>query len=457
LEIKQMNNARKIFLPLAAGLFFSPALMAADMDTPSTSRTVTNEMLSTAGSDDEVVGDVLAVTLGAEYAVDDIITLGFTGTSLDNGSLEVSITVAPGALSGITLGLLSSTASEAVYRVTEIVPGAATSTVGLTVPFAPIDTLIFDASLIGSVVTVTYDAMTGTGLALDTGGGKKRDTDYIETADQYASEVDPKFDGIIDVNEDREEFTDGVYDDATTDVTDTPANFMTTFVDQDIMWTGDFSWIFDTDEDTAGIQPATDVIIVTPGVGTCTDPAVTSITISYTCTDVTTANIEFDTSLNVDGPDDDLAVLPATTFSVTVTVNFTGYDGDDGSVEFTMSGGEWVLNGYQVLVPYMPYGANISQIQYLVNRGVQVGEVTVEWVDQFGNSGSLGVIGTLGAGMTMAVGQIIQNALPSAQQAQGRLALTITANVPANDAQSNHQYNVSGNRAYVLHSDNRDD
>jgi hypothetical protein len=44
--------------------------------------------------------------------------------------------------------------------------------------------------------------------------------------------------------------------------------------------------------------------------------------------------------------------------------------------------------------------------------------------------------------------------LPAEQRQGGRLALTITANVPACDAQLNAQYNVSGDRAFSVASDN---
>jgi len=129
--------------------------------------------------------------------------------------------------------------------------------------------------------------------------------------------------------------------------------------------------------------------------------------------------------------------------------------GGDDLLVFGLAAGAWVLNGYQALIPYMPFGTGISQVIYLANRGSQSGEVTVEWIDADGSSGELGVIGTLGATSTMKIGQLIQNALPTAQRASGRLALTVTANVPAADVQMNSQYNVSGNRAFTLHEDNR--
>ena len=163
-------------------------------------------------------------------------------------------------------------------------------------------------------------------------------------------------------------------------------------------------------------------------------------------------DLKLDPSKNLDAAGD-LAVLPGTSYTVGVTTNYLG--DSTGTRVFSDSSGSWTLNGFQAFLPYMPYGSSITQVIYIVNRGSQSGAVTVDWVDQFGNSASLGTVANLGPSTTMSIGPIIQAALPTLQQTGGRLALTITANVPAADVQINSQYNVSGNRAFVLHEDNR--
>ena len=149
------------------------------------------------------------------------------------------------------------------------------------------------------------------------------------------------------------------------------------------------------------------------------------------------------------------AILPSTSFTVAVTVNYTGQEGTEGSRLFSEGAGNWTLNGFQAFLPYMPYGPSISQVIYLVNRGSQSGALIVDWVDQNGNSETLGTVATLGPNTTMSIGPMINAALPMDQRTSGRLGLTITANVPAADVQINAQYNDSGNRAFVLHEDNR--
>lgn len=451
-----MKMVRKSLLAVTAGALISPALMAADLDGPSVERTFGNEYLSTAGATDVVLGDILAVELGAEYAVDDIVTLSFSGGALDDTTVPTSVTVVDGALSGITFGLLSATSDEAILRVTEIVPGIANSTVGVIVTFAAADVLEFDAGAVGSSggVTVGFEAETGTSLPLDTSGGDDRSHDYLQTEDQFSAEVTVDFDQTVDVNQQRTGFEDMLCcDDAEADLDDTPpAGGSATFVDQDVVWSGDFSWIVDDDDVADNVQFLGTTVVIDGG---CTDLVVTASEISYTCPFSGASTLELDPTENDDG--DGLAVLPATSYSVMVTSNYTGFGGTEGSAGFTLDAGEWVLNGFQAELSYTPFGPGIGQVIYLANRGSQAGDVTVDYVAQDGTSGSLGVVATLAETSTLSLGGIIRAALPSALQDFGRLALTITANVPACDAQVNAQYNASGNRAYTSARDNCDE
>jgi hypothetical protein len=124
-------------LAIAAGVLISPALMAADIATNTDTRDLSDEYLSTANATDEVFGGALVVELGAEYTVDDVITLTFSGDALDNTSLLPSIDVLEaGTFKGLTLGLLSSTSGEAVYRVTALTGASTDTTNGLLVTIA---------------------------------------------------------------------------------------------------------------------------------------------------------------------------------------------------------------------------------------------------------------------------------------------------------------------------------
>jgi hypothetical protein len=155
---------------------------------------------------------------------------------------------------------------------------------------------------------------------------------------------------------------------------------------------------------------------------------------------------------NLDGLD--AVAIDDGSFVSTHEFTFEGIGGVENTISVTnISLGAWTLNGFSADIAYMPFGTGITQVIYLANRGSQTGVITVEWIDQNGASGSFD-IGSIPAGSTMKLGQLIQNGLPAAQRASGRLALTIIANVPSCDAQLNSQYNVSGDRAFSVSKSN---
>ena len=85
-------SIRKILFLAVAGIMISPALMAADIDTPSMDRTFSDEFLGTHGDSGTISGNILAVTLGAEYTLGDIITLDFSGAALVGSSVPTIAT-----------------------------------------------------------------------------------------------------------------------------------------------------------------------------------------------------------------------------------------------------------------------------------------------------------------------------------------------------------------------------
>jgi hypothetical protein len=467
MEKNLMDILRKSWMiPAAVGLLASPALMAADISTPSTTRTFSAEYLDTANATDEVLAGALRVELGAEYTVDDIITLTFSGNALDPSSLPTSITVAPNSpLKGITLGLLNADAGTALYRVTALDGPSDDTTVGIIVPIAGENVLQFDAQALAAagIVTVSFSAETNNGLDLDTGGGDNRVHPYLSVVTQYVSELIRTLNGVVDVETERTLFTpadDGTDFDVlsfrTREVV--PLFQAATFVEVTYILQGNFGWIFDTDTNTPGIQPAEGVIGIG---GECTLGDVDSSSIEVSCDELGSTDVVFDVTANVDA-DNNLATLPATGFTLTAFVDYDGFGNAPSPEGSTITlnqafAGEWTLNGFQALVPYMPYGNGLSQIIYLANRGLQSGAVTVDAIDQNGNTYSLGEVATLGPQSTLSLATAIRNALPAALQASGRLALTITANVPADDVQINTAYNANGgtDRGFVSSETNR--
>jgi hypothetical protein len=463
-------------LAVAAGALISPALMAADVATPSITAYVSDEYLSTSPSTEVFSHPAVGFTIEAEYAVGDIINLSFSGSALDETTLPSSIEGGAAPTAIVTLGLLSATTDGATYRVTEVDTGTGNTTVGIqfdlcsdgVLPNLPPCDFNANAVDANNGVVLGFSAETGTGLALDTGGGADRSTALFITGSQFAPEVVSVFNGIVDVNQNREEFTDGTTDGASFNVSSSAVTCggvddaceiifpiglgeaVATPLAQDVTITSDFSWVFDDDDTTAGLQPAADVFTLT----NCGGPT------AYSATAIT-SSCDFDADVAVDidvAPNATAAgggvVLPATSFVSTHVLNYEGSQGTASSITVNnVSLGAWKLNGFQSQVAYMPYQTGIGQIIYLANRSSQAGAITVDWIDQFGNSGSFDA-GTVAAGSTIALADAIRAGLPAEQRQGGRLALTITANVPACDAQLNAQYNVSGDRAFSVATDN---
>ena len=162
---------------------------------------LSDEYLDTADATDFVTGKKLAVILAAEYTLDDVITLTFSGDALDDATLANSVTVEvpdsdPLTLKGITFGLLSSSAGEAVYRVTAIEGTVEQSTTGIIVDFTTDDKFPqFNAQDVDAAggVNVSFSAETNSGRPLDTGGGDARNVDYLEVEAQFSAVVEMVF------------------------------------------------------------------------------------------------------------------------------------------------------------------------------------------------------------------------------------------------------------------------
>ena len=460
---------KRNMLALAAGVLISPTLMAAELDLGK--HWIGTSYLSLAGAGDTVTTGFVAVELGAEYAVGDKIRLNFSGGTVDGSSFPTSVVVdcipesdldANDGLAGVTWGRLNFDADGVTWRVTEIdsatCPGA-TSTDGLRVQFADNFVALFDAPAVRAAggVTVSFSAETGVGDALDVGGVNRSDS-TIDTGSEFTYSVSG-FDATIDVNTDRTTLIPGPWDQAgwnrnPLDLSGGPYAAVTTVspLGADVMWSGDFGWIVDNNEATPEIDPQPGVL----GFGFCGPITVTATTVSGTDCFPFDGFLFLDPSQNSDAGG--LVTLNPTSYSLTIDQDFQGfYPGDEaprtGNVVAQLGAGEWDLNGFQAKVAYMPFQTGISQVIYLANRSAQSGDITVDWIDQNGDSGSFD-IEPVAAGSTKAIGRLINLGLPAAQRNGGRLALVITANIPACEAQLNAQYNVSGDRAFSVATTN---
>jgi hypothetical protein len=408
--------------------------------------------------------------------------LTFSGAALDGTTVPTTVVadgtdcpgVAPNQCSTLTFGLLNADSGSAQFRVTEVDSSTGTTTVGLPVMFAAEGDLEFDPDAVAasSGVTITYNAETNNGLALDSGSGpvipecegidcNARTTAYLQTGPYFGIDNDgdpqPLFDDTVDVNTARTTLVDG--DDglggdeggfaATTNLFPGANEAVVPSLDgHSPTFTGDFSWI--TDPTTAVDDGIVSVF------GNCADASIV-----VTATEITADCLAAFATLRLDpAAQDPLTTLPAGNFTASTDVAYTDDWWDNGNEDVLTTGsfsvGRWDLNGYQAEVAYMPFQTGISQVIYFANRGAQTGEITVDWIDKDGSSGQFS-IGDSVAGTTRAIGPAINAGLPAGAQEGGRIALTLTVNIPACDGQLNAQYNVSGDRAFSVARSNASD
>ena len=457
---------RKTILAAAAGVLISPIAMAGDINSATDKWAFADELLGLAGDGDVIQGGDLVVVLGAEFTLNDVITLTFSGNALDASTLPTTIDTTDvdcvsGPCSTVTLGQLNADSGSAQYRVTDIDSTDGNTTVGLEVDFTADGPLEFDpaAVLAAGGVTVAYSAETNNGLALDSGAGpvipecagincNARTTAFIQTGMYFGIDApDPAFNGIVDVNDARESLVNGPDDTGGFSATlngyeDANDFFAVAFDGHNPTFAGDFAWIADP-------ANAVDDGVVAMG-GVCGNIVVTETEISGEC-------LAPFATLTLDPTAQGAATLPATTYSATTDVLYSDTYFENGADDVLTTGsfgvGAWTLNGFQAEVAYMPFQTGIGQVIYFANRSAQDGEISVDWIDQFQNSGSF-TIGQSLAGSTRAIGPAINAGLPEAQRNGGRLALTITVNVPACQGQLNAQYNVSGDRAFSVSTNN---
>jgi len=117
--------------------------------------------------------------------------------------------------------------------------------------------------------------------------------------------------------------------------------------------------------------------------------------------------------------------------------------------------GEWTINGALIYVSYMPYGDNISRIVYLANKGAQEGTIKVSAFDNAGKTYKF----DLGIAKKNTVTELsgkLDSALKAAGfSGSGKVAFVMTVNAPAGDIDVYSAYNVGGaDRGTVVNSHN---
>lgn len=443
---------------LVATVFTGTAMAANLSGTPTT---YSREGVALVPSTTKIALPSTSITLQAQYAETDLISMTVVGPALDASSAPDMACPA-----GIVIGFLGRTGNTVSFRVTQVNTGF--STIGVTCTMSGLKATGAVISAVNSVV-VNYSAQTSGGLALDTGcvgTSCVPNTATIATVrDQFNSVTTTAFNQVVDVNKFRYEFETGT-DDAFTFVQWTdgnvnpsvPANpadaatftYPATATAGDVVLSGDFSWL-DADGKN-GCSLAEYQAAVTTSVGNVTagNTACTAVTIVQGSGEgsVTITLTPLAASAK--------KVLPAQSFSAVVTLSYDGGTADIDRV-FTLNAGKWTLNGFSAFVTYMPFGDGISTIVYASNSSSQSGAVTIDGFNQAGTPCSFNA-GTIAPNSTMSLSGAINSGFAScygAALAGSRVAFTVVINIPSSAGDLYTAYNVGGaDRGTVVNSAN---
>lgn len=266
-----------------------------------------------------------------------------------------------------------------------------------------------------------------------------------------------RLNGVIDVEEERKEFTDGTTDAFAAAVYFGADLLGVTSTGAALTFTGsDLSFMRDADGDLDGGTYAL------TGVGVAEDEDETTLSddnttlVVQTPSTLTAGADAIGLTLTVDGVfDDDAEVLAAQSFSAAIDLDYSFTVGSTTSTD-TLSvaadyAGAWTLSGANVNIPFMPYGSGISQIIHITNDGSVTGEIELTAIDDAGESyGPVTLNVSAVAGTVTRLNGAIRTALTEAGfDGSGNVDITLTVNSPSDDIEVFAAYNVRGDRIAV--------
>jgi hypothetical protein len=393
--------------------------------------------------------------LDANYGAGDTITVTYSGASLDSnfthptGNLVTGITNAAAAdaaavaasCTGFSVSFAGLSGNVATYTV-----GASDGdNVDCYIELPPIDV---DGASAASADTFSVAVSTSRGFgALETVAATKLiDVGAAEITAAIGTTCGDKAQATIDVNEGRKKFTDGC--DAG-DAVDTADTIKLVIADvaggaeldgatSNVTLTGDFSWAKKT---------AADGTVTWPGVGVASVTAANTASVVVAADKVTWIAKDEDTYTVTLTPQTggDAVVLPATSFSASVAMNYT--NGTDAAVltdTVVAAAGSWTLNGASITGYAMPNSAAVTPFVWLQNAGASDGDITGSFTCD-GATTTIASLGTAVAKSNTRVGTLIQEAVDAAGtcSATSRYDFTVTVNAPAADITMNASYKVT--------------
>lgn len=390
-------------------------------------------------------------TLAAAYRDGDKVTFTFPAGSVVTSGFPAEINVpavvgatADASVAGLALGQLNSSTDSVTYRVTSVTqPGGFTgvTTIGAVVPLSSITYKA--ASVRSAAVTVTVSSETVSGDVLDNSG--TRTATVAESKSQFGTAaIGTKFDGVIDVAQVRKAFNGATNDQMEWTITNPTTTGWLNMATVNAT-NGTVATVYGEAGKMADVTAAQ-----WSAGGTRTFTAADAkLAISY-AGETTNDTITFTPLTGTKA-----VVIEAQEFTTDFVYNYTsaGAVANSKTVATGAASGEWTLNGATVNVPYMPYGANVSQVLYVSNSGTQSGDISATVFDDTGTTYDLGVIGTANANTVTKVAGLVKDALEAKGFKGSKASITITVNAPESDITVNASFNVGGSSRQLVVTD----
>ncbi|WP_144213640.1 hypothetical protein [Shewanella donghaensis] len=449
---------KKTTLALALASVCSAALATPTVTVPNSTFSKQGLELKTG----TVNGATVEIAHGAALQVGDRMLVELSGNTQVTWPASVDMdSVIPSGTTGATAtgvwGLLDSTDTTATYRLTNLDTGSdQLNTIGSITSFTGYEVDVVDILAGGVDFSVDFQLVDGTNV-----DGNKVTEPVATSEDQFGgSTIDStgRASQVVDIEQERKAFVSGTTDVVTiTAAVETPGiawAASTTTADPEVatvenqvfVLKGDF-----TNNSVIANNDSLNTVVATDKM---------SATYTYNAAGTLTTSAQFVITPNGTG------TLKAPQ-SFTADVNYEFYNApiagsvlNDGILATDVLGvfdagsnlnaGEWTLNGSIVHVPYMPYGANISQIVYVDNRGSQDGSIFIDWYDEAGMGGTCDL--TADYGVTATAGTVTKFTAElkecilgdSASDDKLKVAFTVTVNSPEDDITVYSAYNVNG-------------
>ncbi|MGJ8680083.1 hypothetical protein [Paraglaciecola sp.] len=339
-----------------------------DLDTDTTT---VSTVSSTAGS------VIVAVGIDNGYAIGDQITFTFPNNVFDISTSATLAIDSVGTASTITVGTPQySNGNSVSFTISAVGSGAsAVALTGLATEFILGGIILEDDGLSdGDDVDVDYSVIS----SVNNGAYEEKSGTIAEVKEELSVKVTTALNGIINVSEDREEFTvaDSTVEQDTLVITPAVAGYTLPATPSKVVYTvnGDFSFV-DTDSDGDA-----DLAVAITGGTSISGADFADDFQSYEFTDTTAAPA----AVTVEFTAADETVIPTGSFTVDAEVAYAPDTGSATSKSFDgISAGEWKLDGTESEINFLPLDNNkFALLVSVANTGSVDGEITIDIITE---------------------------------------------------------------------------